>query len=86
VLAPSLRGLDLMVDPGAVQACYGAEPTWQGLGLLAYAIVPTTGPSIPRPRRPSGWLPATAPKGWPTKRCATAKPSSSTLEDQPLTD
>ena len=40
VLAPSLRGLDLMVDPAAVQACYGAEPTWEGLGLLAYAIVP----------------------------------------------
>ena len=40
VLASSLRGLELMVDPGAVQACYGPEPIWEGLGLLAYAIVP----------------------------------------------
>ena len=40
VLAPSLHGLELMADPNAVQASYGVEPIWEGLGLLTYAIVP----------------------------------------------
>jgi dipeptidase E len=40
VLAPSLRGLELLVDPGAVRAHYGADPMWEGMGLLAFAIVP----------------------------------------------
>jgi dipeptidase E len=40
VLAPSLRGLELMVDPGAVQATYGAATIWEGMDLLPYAIVP----------------------------------------------
>ncbi|MFF5209060.1 Type 1 glutamine amidotransferase-like domain-containing protein [Streptosporangium sp. NPDC000396] len=40
VLAPSLRGLELVDDPGAVRELYGADPLWDGLGLLEYAIVP----------------------------------------------
>jgi dipeptidase E len=40
VLAPSLRGLELVDDPEAVEATYGAEPVWDGLGVLDYAIVP----------------------------------------------
>jgi dipeptidase E len=40
VLAPSLRGLELVDEPEAVQATHGAEPVWDGLGVLDYAIVP----------------------------------------------
>ena len=40
VLAPSLRRLDAVDDPAAVAATYGAEPIWEGLGLLDYSIVP----------------------------------------------
>jgi dipeptidase E len=40
VLAPSLGGLELVDDPGAVRQTYGADPVWDGLGLLDYAIVP----------------------------------------------
>lgn len=40
VLAPSLRGLDLLDDPGAVRGCYGTDPLWEGLGLIDHAIVP----------------------------------------------
>lgn len=35
VLGPSLRGLELVDDAGAV-----AEPIWDGLGVLDFAIVP----------------------------------------------
>jgi dipeptidase E len=35
VLAPSLRGLELVDDPTVVD-----EPCWEGLGLLEYAILP----------------------------------------------
>ena len=40
VLAPSLRGLELVDDPGAVQRIYGAPPLWDGLALLPEAFVP----------------------------------------------
>jgi dipeptidase E len=40
VLAPSLRGCELVDPPGAVREHYGADPIWDGLGLLDYAIVP----------------------------------------------
>ncbi|HYY32323.1 MAG TPA: Type 1 glutamine amidotransferase-like domain-containing protein [Gaiellaceae bacterium] len=40
VLGPSLRGLELVDEPEAVDATYGAEPVWDGLGLLDFAIVP----------------------------------------------
>jgi dipeptidase E len=40
VLAPSLRGLELVDDAGAVTQAYGAEPVWDGLGLLDEAFVP----------------------------------------------
>jgi dipeptidase E len=40
VLAPSLRGLELVDDAGAVTRAYGAEPVWDGLGLLDEAFVP----------------------------------------------
>jgi dipeptidase E len=40
VLAPGLRGVELVDDPGAVRGCYGTGPMWEGLGLLDYAIVP----------------------------------------------
>jgi dipeptidase E len=40
VLAPSLRGLELVDDASAVTQAYGAEPVWDGLGLLDEAFVP----------------------------------------------
>jgi len=39
-LSPSLRGLELVDDAGAVGRVYGAEPVWAGLGLLDRAFVP----------------------------------------------
>jgi dipeptidase E len=40
VLAPSLRGFELVDEPGGVHAAYGAEPVWEGLSVLDYVIVP----------------------------------------------
>ncbi len=40
VLAPSLRGLELVDEPEAVAATYGVPAIWDGLGLLEYAFVP----------------------------------------------
>jgi len=40
VLAPSLRGLELVDQPDAVPRTYGEEPIWDGLGVLDFAIVP----------------------------------------------
>jgi len=40
VLAPSLRGLELVDDPEAVTETYGVPPIWDGLGLIEYAFVP----------------------------------------------
>jgi dipeptidase E len=40
VLGPSLRGFERVDDPGAVQAAHGAQPVWEGLGVLDYVIVP----------------------------------------------
>jgi dipeptidase E len=39
-LGPSLRGFELVDEPDAVEATYGADPVWDGLGILDYAIVP----------------------------------------------
>jgi dipeptidase E len=39
-LGPSLHGFELVDDPHGVCAAYGAEPVWNGLGILDYAIVP----------------------------------------------
>ena len=40
VLSPSLRGLEAVDDAEAVGRVYGAEPVWDGLGVLAEAFVP----------------------------------------------
>ncbi len=40
VLSPSLRGLEAVDDAEAVGRIYGAEPVWEGLGVLAEAFVP----------------------------------------------
>lgn len=40
VLSPSLRGLELVDDAGAVTRIYGAPPVWDGLALLGEAFVP----------------------------------------------
>lgn len=40
VAAPTLRGIELLDDPTEVPAGYEAEPTWDGLGLIDYSIVP----------------------------------------------
>jgi dipeptidase E len=40
VLSPSLRGLELVDDAGAVTRAYGAPPLWDGLALLDEAFVP----------------------------------------------
>jgi dipeptidase E len=39
-LGPTLRGFELVDDPAAVGVAYGAEPIWDGLGILDYVIVP----------------------------------------------
>jgi dipeptidase E len=40
VAAPSLRGLEMLDEAGAVARVYGSEPVWEGLGLIDEAIVP----------------------------------------------
>jgi dipeptidase E len=40
VLAPSLRGLERCDDATEVTRLHGAEPMWDGLGVLAHAFVP----------------------------------------------
>jgi dipeptidase E len=40
VLAPSLRGLELCDPVDDVRSLYGAEPIWEGLGVLDVAFVP----------------------------------------------
>ncbi len=40
VLGPSLRGLETVDDDAEVTRTYGREPVWDGLGVLAHAIVP----------------------------------------------
>jgi dipeptidase E len=40
VMSPSLRGLEAVDDADAVTRSYGAEPIWDGLGLLDAAFVP----------------------------------------------
>jgi len=40
VLAPSLRGLELVDDADAVPRIYGSPPVWEGLALLPEAFVP----------------------------------------------
>jgi dipeptidase E len=40
VLAPSLRGLELVDDVHAVARRYGAQPVWDGLAVLDQAFVP----------------------------------------------
>jgi dipeptidase E len=40
VLGSTLRGFELVDEPGAVSATYGAPTIWDGLGVLDYLIVP----------------------------------------------
>jgi dipeptidase E len=40
VLSPSLRGMETADDAAAVTRIYGAQPVWDGLGILAAAFVP----------------------------------------------
>ena len=40
VAGPTLRGIELMDAPEAVQPAYGLDPDWTGLGLVDMAIVP----------------------------------------------
>lgn len=40
VLTPSLRGLEVVDDPGAVQTTYGVPARWDALGVLSYWFVP----------------------------------------------
>ena len=40
VLAPSLRGLELVDEPEDVTETHGVPPIWEGLGLIEYAFVP----------------------------------------------
>ena len=39
-LGPTLRGFEEVDDPTAVDAVHGAEPVWDGLGVLDFVIVP----------------------------------------------
>jgi dipeptidase E len=40
VLSPTLRGLELVDDAGAVTRIYGSPPVWDGLAVLGEAFVP----------------------------------------------
>ncbi|MEZ0064984.1 dipeptidase E [Streptacidiphilus sp. MAP12-20] len=40
VLAPSLQGLELCDFPQKVTQTWGADPVWEGLGILDHAFVP----------------------------------------------
>jgi dipeptidase E len=40
VLSPTLRGLEVVDDAGAVMRIYGSEPVWDGLALLQEAFLP----------------------------------------------
>jgi dipeptidase E len=40
VLAPSLRGIEMVNDPGAVPEGYDPAVLWDGLGLLPYHLAP----------------------------------------------
>jgi dipeptidase E len=40
VLQHTLTGAELVDDPDAVRRLYAAEPVWDGLGLIEYAVVP----------------------------------------------
>lgn len=40
VLAPTLRGIDLVDDPQIVPAGYKSNVIWEGLGLINYSIAP----------------------------------------------
>lgn len=40
VLAPTLRGLEIVDDPAAVARVYGAEPVWDGLAVIGEAFIP----------------------------------------------
>ncbi len=40
ILAPTLRGVEIDDDVNAVQATYGTDPLWDGLGILPYSIAP----------------------------------------------
>jgi dipeptidase E len=40
VLGPSLDGLEVVDEPEMVEAAYGRPPTWDGLGVLDFSIVP----------------------------------------------
>ena len=40
VVPPSLKGIDLMDDPGVVPDGYTAAVVWSGLGLIDFSIVP----------------------------------------------
>jgi len=45
VLQKSLRGAELIDDPHVVQRTYAAQPIWEGLGIIKYAVVPHFGSS-----------------------------------------
>lgn len=40
VAGPSLRGFEVMDDPDELATGYAPPPTWEGLGLIDFAIVP----------------------------------------------
>jgi dipeptidase E len=40
VLGPTLRGFEIVDDPGEVPSIYGVPPVWEGLDVLDYVIVP----------------------------------------------
>lgn len=40
ILAPSLKGLDIVDDPNIIPKGYQQDIIWEGLGLLDYAIAP----------------------------------------------
>ena len=51
VLAPSLRGLELVDDPAELAQAYGKEILWDGLGVLPYTPVPHFQSELPESKQ-----------------------------------
>ena len=51
VLAPTLRGLELVDDPAELALAYGKEILWDGLGILPYTPVPHFQSELPESKQ-----------------------------------
>lgn len=83
VLAPTLRGLEMVDDPPSVRHLYGADPIWEGLGILDYCMVPhADSPDHPESEVATGARVTTDARESPSGRCAMVRSSSSMVNGQ----